>query len=113
MPIIIGQILARGRPLLDQGVVRREMAHRIGGAGVAGDQKGLATAAAGSGGGATGASLPAASLPSGRPISGEPGGNTGAAAGAAAGGAEAGGCWAKTGAANRRPAIVPASKMLR
>ena len=36
-----------------------------------------------------------------------------AADGAAAGGAEAGGCWAKTGAANSRPAIVPASRMLR
>ena len=62
--------------------------------------------------GATGASLAAAGLPSGRPISGEPGGSGAAAAGAAAG-AEAGGCWAKTGVAKTRPAIVPASKMLR
>src|SRR5450755_4933784 len=91
---------------------------------------GSLSAAAGSGGGATGASLLAASLPSGRPISGEPGGSAGAAgaaigagaagaaigAGAAAGGAAAGGAeagWAKTGAVNRRPAIVPASNRLR
>src|SRR6516225_11042572 len=70
------------------------------------------SSAAGSGGGAMGASLAAASLPSGRPISAEPGGN--AAAGAAAGGADgAGDCWAESGAAVKRPAIVPASSMLR
>src|SRR5512135_3924922 len=74
---------------------------------------GSLSAAAGIGGGATGASLEAASLPSGRPISGEPGGSAGAAAGAAAGGGDAGGCWANAGAANRTPAIVPASKIER
>src|SRR6185437_6385770 len=47
------------------------------------------SAAAGIGGGATGASLAAASLPAGRPISGEPGGS-GAPAGAGAAGALAG-----------------------
>src|ERR1700688_3662278 len=46
MPIIIGNILARRRELLDQGMMRREMAHRVGGAGVAGDQEGLTAAAA-------------------------------------------------------------------
>src|SRR5262252_790012 len=67
------------------------------------------SAAAGSGGGAIGASFAAAGLPSGRPINGEPGGN--GEAGAAAGGdADAGGCCAKAGAANKMPATVPASK---
>src|SRR5436189_1649873 len=47
------------------------------------------SAAAGMGGGATGASLAAASLPAGRPIRGEPGGS-GAPAGAGAAGALAG-----------------------
>ena len=58
-------------------------------------------------------SLAAAAFPSGRPINGDPGGSAGAAAGAAAGGADAGGCWENAGAANRTPAIVPASKMER
>src|SRR6478609_2075732 len=72
------------------------------------------SAAAGSGGGATGASFAAAGFPSGRPINGEPGGS--GAAGAAAGGdvgVDAGGCWAKAGAATKTPAIVPASKIER
>src|SRR6516165_8565208 len=71
------------------------------------------SSAAGSGGGAIGASLAAASLPSGRPISAEPGGNAGAAGAAAGGAAAVGDCWAKSGAAVKRPAIVPASRMLR
>src|SRR5689334_10097328 len=69
---------------------------------------GSLSAAAGNGGGATGASFAAAGFPSGRPINGEPGGN--GAAGAAAGGdAGADGCWAKAGAASK----VPASKIER
>src|SRR5215470_20109009 len=74
---------------------------------------GSLSAAAGRGGGATGASLAAAGFPSGRPISGEPGGKGAAAAGGDAAGADAGGCWEKAGAANRTPAIVPASKIER
>src|SRR5271166_1807592 len=76
---------------------------------------GSLSAAAGIGGGATGASLAASALPSGRPSSGEPGGNAAGVAGAAAGGADAGAgsCWANAVAAVKRPAIVPASSMLR
>jgi len=74
---------------------------------------GSLSAADGRGGDAIGASLAAAAFPSGRPINGDPGGSAGAAAGAAAGGADAGGCWENAGAANRTPAIVPASKMER
>src|SRR3954468_20260141 len=51
------------------------------------------SAAAGIGGGATGASFAAASLPAGRPIRGDPGGSGAAAVGAAAAGGVAG-CWA-------------------
>src|SRR6202035_3269836 len=67
--------------------------------------------AAGSGGGATGASFAAASLLSGRPIRGEPGGSGAAAAGAAAAGGVAGCCAAA--AQVNAPMKTPASKRLR
>src|ERR1700689_957670 len=65
---------------------------------------------AGSGGGATGASLAAASL-SGRPIMGEPGGS-GAAAAGAAGAAGLAGCCAAAAQVNA-PIKTPASNRLR
>src|SRR5215831_8434011 len=68
------------------------------------------SAAAGSGGGAIGASFAAAGFPSGRPINGEPGGN-GAAGAAAGGAADPGGCGEKPRAANNSPATLPASKI--
>ena len=46
MAVAVSNILARGGQLLDQRMMRRQMADRIGGARVARDQKGLAAAAA-------------------------------------------------------------------
>src|SRR5450631_4032188 len=46
MPVAIGNFFPHRGQLLDQGMVRREMADRIGGARVARNQEGLATAAA-------------------------------------------------------------------
>src|ERR1700704_3300014 len=74
---------------------------------------GSLSAAAGIGGGATGASFAAASLSAGRPIKGEPGGSGAPAAGAAglaAGGVA--GCWAAALSVNTLK-NAPASQRLR
>src|SRR5437868_10600913 len=73
---------------------------------------GSLSAAAGIGGGATGASLAAASLSAGRPISGEPGGSGAAAAGAADGAGLVAGCWAAA-LTVKAPRKAPASQRLR
>src|ERR1700690_4557970 len=46
MPVAVGNFFSHRGQMLDQSMVRREMADRIGGAGVARDQEGLAAAAA-------------------------------------------------------------------